>query len=118
MVDVPLNVDLTDAQRRQEFTPSQGIDFIFNETKRTLKICVRYARYLAQSLHVLEPLHAPVIDEESPFTVLPGTVFERLGVIVKVITVNGQDVTICDTFGHDVVINVGEANRLIEEYIG
>ena len=89
MVDVPLNVGLTDAQRRQEFTPSQGIDFIFNETKRTLKIRVRYARYLAQSdnvraqLHVLEPLHAPVIDEESPFTVLLRTFLNGLVLLLK-----------------------------------
>jgi len=59
-------------------------------------------------------LPAPVIDEELPLTVIPGTIFERFRVIIEVI----WKVLIRDNYGQIIIITVNEANSLIDEYIG
>ncbi len=124
LVYVGRNAGLPDALQYREFTPARGIDFIYNESKRSLKIRVRYARFLVQAQKVLSQLnvlqlleYGLAVDEGLSLTVIPGTVFERLGNIVEVITFNEQNVLIRDNLGHDSVISVVEANRFIEQYI-
>jgi DUF971 family protein len=123
MVDIGHNTGLTDAQQCQELTTGQGRDFIFNESKRLLKVRVRFGRFLAQAdivqaqLRVLSPLPNLIANEEYQNTVFPGTVFVRHGVHVKVISVDQQNVVICYDDGQHTSIIINEAIELIDEYI-
>ena len=58
-----------------------------------------------------------MVNEDSQNTVLPGTIFVRLRVLVKVILVYQQNKVICNNEGQCNTISINEALELIDEYI-
>lgn len=122
-IDVAINEELTVAQREQEFTFAQGIDFIYNNVKRILKIRVRYNRVEAQAdvvqatLRLTEPLQIHNVDVGAS-RIVPGTMFVRLGELVEVVSVNGVNVILRDDNGVHSTISINEANVLLNDYIG
>jgi hypothetical protein len=123
-VDVLMNYAMADALRQQEFTFAQGIDFIFNDDKRTLKIRVRYSRVEAQAnvvattLRLMQPVENHNVRNARISHVAPGTMFIRLGELVQVVSVNGNNVVIIDDNAEHSTIELNEAIQLLEDYIG
>ena len=56
-----------------------------------------------------------MVNEDSQNTVLPGTKFVRLRVLVKVILVYQQNKVICNNEGQCSTISINEALELIDE---
>jgi hypothetical protein len=120
-VDVASNGNLTDAQRQQEMTFAQGVDFIFNESLRLLKVRVRYSRVEAHADKVRETLRLtdPLEIRNGRVTeISPGTMFVRQGELVEVVSIDGNNVLISDDNGMHSTITVNEAIQLFDEYIG
>ncbi len=128
--DVVNMVDVTGTlpiNRTQEFISSQGVDLIYNEAIRSLKIRVQYSRFLAENHSVaatlnLNNLQLPLRREQHnlvvPSIVEPGTFFMREGAIVEVIRVVGNIVTVCeDKTYNEFILSLNEAAQLITNYI-
>lgn len=128
--DVVNMVDVTGTlpiNRTQEFISSQGVDLIYNEAIRSLKIRVRYSRFLAENHSVtatlnLNNLQLPPRREQHnlvvPSIVEPGTFFMREGTIVEVIRVVGSIVTVReDETYNEFILSLNEAAQLITNYI-
>ncbi len=120
-VDVSYNREFTDDERWQEYTFAQGIDFIYNDTKRILKIRVRYSRVEAQAdavratLRLIQPLQVRNVQVS---IIVPGTMFVSLGELVQVASIDGYSVVATDDNGLCSLIDINEANQLLDDYIG
>jgi hypothetical protein len=105
---------------------SPGVDFIYDCSSRSLKIRVRYSRFLVQNNTVLATLQ--VQNEQLPIRlqqndwdlicVTPGTLFIRNGIVVEVVRVNRDNVVIREeTSWNEVAISHNEAANLIDDYL-
>ena len=122
IVDVPLEHQLNQAERYKEFTCSQGVDFIYNESCRALKIRVRYSRVLAECHLVSSTLgldHFIELDANNlPLTnVTAGDFFTRDGNLLEVVSVNGNEVVVIDELEQQYHLDLDEARRLLQQYI-
>ena len=127
IVDVPPEQHLLLAERNKEFTFSQGVDFIYHERCRTLKIRVRYSRVEAENdlisrtlglnpNQLINPNDRPV-GQQSTITIMPGDFFIRFGELVQVVAVNGSEVIVSDDNGEQSNISINEAKCLLEDYL-
>jgi hypothetical protein len=131
-VGLPENAALDHREREKEFVAAQGIDFIYDDSSRTLKIRIRHSRVYAQNDSVSTKLNLNldllqhIVDAASVNNegrrwrnqISPGTFFLRNGALMEVLRVDGDDVTILSDNGDEVIINILEAEQLLEEYIG
>jgi hypothetical protein len=126
LVDVRGVDDVADINHVDEFVYSPGVDFIYDCSSRSLKIRVRYSRFLAQNNTVLATLQ--VQNEQLPIRlqqndwdlncVTPGTLFIRNGIVVEVVRVNQDNVVIREeTSQNEVTISHNEAANLIDDYL-
>ncbi len=121
VVHVAQNAEIPNAQRQREVSYSEGVDFIYNEVSRLLKVRVRYSRVLAQDTVVAATLglRQPVEPcNNVRFEVSIGTMFTRGEELLTVVSVNGDDVRVCGDDGMNYVITLGEAITLLEAFIG
>lgn len=112
-------------ERRKEFTCAQGVDFIYNDKCRMLKIRVRYTRVEAQADVVFTTLNLtqrPLVNPNDRVIIathiIPGTFFVRLGELVQVVSVDGNEVVITDDYGEHLTIELAEASQLLKDYLG
>ncbi len=125
MVNVTANEGLNNLERFKEFTFMQGIDFIYNEICRTLRIRVRYIRVEAESDLVSSVvglnrsvLMIPDDQTEIVSTVAPGDFFIRNENLVQVVSVIGHDVVVSDDDGVQYNLSLNEARHLMQAYVG
>jgi len=114
----------------KEFVLDQGIDFIFESFSRMLKIRVRYSKVAAQMSIVMTTLllNSNEIAEVQPQVnnvslwvqqVRPGTYYERDGVILEVVRVEGENAVVIEKDSDvELVINIIQAAELLRDYIG
>jgi cephalosporin hydroxylase len=125
LVDVRNNNDAP-MDRYGEFVSSQGVDFIFESSSRSLKIRVRYKRFLAQNECVVMALNLGVAQlpvqaelRDATALVAVGTMFLREDSIVEVINVNGNSVLIQDSDSAlQYMIGLDEAAEFISNCLG
>ena len=113
----------------KEFVLGQGIDFIFDPFSRMLKICVRYAKLAAQMQIVMTTLLLnlneisqvrPQVNHVSLWVqqVRPVTYFERDGVMLEVVRVEGENAVVIEEDSDvELVININKAAELLRDYI-
>jgi hypothetical protein len=121
VVHVARNAEIPNAQQQREVSYSEGVDFIYNEITRMLKVRVRYSRVLAQDpvLVAMLGLRQPVEPcNNVRFEVSIGTMFTWGEELLTVVSVNGDDVRVCGDDGMNYVIPLGEAISLLEAFIG
>ncbi len=109
-------------ERYTEFTCSQGVDFIYNESCRALKIRVRYSRVLVECNLVSSTLGLDRVIEldanNLPLTnVIPGDFFTRDGNLLEVVSVTGNEVVIIDELEQQYHLDLDEARTLLQQYI-
>jgi hypothetical protein len=114
--------------RLREFVVDQGIDFIFEQFTRMLKIRVRYSKVNAERPIIASTLNlnASKLNRNRIVNnrlwvqhIVPGTYFARAGEMVQVARVHGDSVFVTpDDSGNEEVININEAAELLAAYIG
>ena len=106
----------------------KGVDFIFDRLARMLKIRDRYSHCLAQSDVVANTLHQghgnllpprDQIPNNLVSGVVPGTFFMREGVLLVVISINGNNVIVeeAEENSYQFSLDINEAAQLINNYI-
>ncbi len=130
------NTALVGQQWEKEFVAAQGIDFVYDDASRTLRIRIRHSRVLEQNELASMKLNSnavllvvadnviprfPINNEGRQWRnqLVPGTLLLRQGDLMEVTRVHGDDVVlISDGTDEKTTINIIEAEQLLEEYIG
>jgi hypothetical protein len=123
---INLNTAAARVEREKEFVAAQGIDFIYQEKSRLLKIRVRYSKFLAYESIVAATLHLNYVVPQVTNDVVqwsrqivPGTFFFRGGELVEVVRLEHDNVAVVsENSDAEVLIDLIEAGRLLMNYIG
>jgi hypothetical protein len=115
-------------ERLRAFVGTQGVDVIFDRLARVLKIPARYSHCLAQSDVVANTLRQGCgnllqprdqIPNNLVSSIVPGTFFMREGVLLEVISINGNNVIVEEAEGNSYrfSLDINDAAQLINNYI-
>jgi hypothetical protein len=115
------------ANRFHEFVATPGIDFVFDQRTRSLKIRARYTCCCSHSNDIAPTLreifgNLPPRPQENPnllTCVVVGTFFMREDVLLEVLAIDGNNVLVAEAedSANQFNLNLNEAAQLINDYI-